>query len=265
MGFSPHLTPTSYSNLFVLHLSISFLNTMSAFTGTALNMSNVRVVRSARRNSIVTMKATATTLPKKAPVKSSEFCYGLPGNTAPMGDFDPFGFFKGKSIEVVRRHREPELTRGRVAMLASIGFITAENFNPFFDETIKGPAVGHFQQLPPTFWASGLAVIALAEYLRLTKGWVDPGEKKYFTLKPEYDMGPLGLDPLSLKPTNEEELNIMKTKELNHGRLAMFGIMGEIVQELVTGKELFNLEDDGLLNDANCPPGIICEILEGSG
>lgn len=238
---------------------------MSAFNGATLNMSNVRVVRGARHNLVVTMKATASSTPKTAPPKSSEFCFGLPGNTAPMGDFDPFGFSKGKSIEVVRRYREAELTHGRVAMLASVGFITAENFNPFFGESIKGPAVGHFQQLPPTFWFTVLAGIVLAEYLRLTKGWVDPGEKKYFTLKPEYDMGSLGWDPLSLKPTNEEELNVMKTKELNHGRLAMFGIMGEIVQELVSGKELFNLEDDGLLNDANCPPGIICEILEGSG
>jgi light-harvesting complex I chlorophyll a/b binding protein 1 len=214
----------------------------------------------------VVVKNTATSAGKKAAKsKSTEFCYGLPGNTAPMGDFDPFGFTKGKSEDVIRRYREAELTHGRVAMLASVGFVTAENFNPFFDGTIKGPAAFHFQQLPPTFWAFVLALIAVAEYLRLNKGWVDPGEKKYFTLKEDYDMGALGWDPLSLKSQDKAELDIMKTKELNHGRLAMFGILGEVAQELVSGKELFNLEDDGLLNDANCPAGVICDILEKSG
>mmetsp|Transcript_26685 Transcript_26685/g.32396 ORF Transcript_26685/g.32396 Transcript_26685/m.32396 type:complete len:241 (+) Transcript_26685:84-806(+) len=224
----------------------------------------VKTQTTARRSALV-VRATASGAAKTGKGKAAEFCYGLPGNTAPMGDFDPFGFTKGKDETVIRRYREAELTHGRVAMLASVGFVVGENFNPFFEETIKGPAIGHFQQLPPTFWAFVLALIGLAEYLRLNKGWVDPGEKKYFTLKPEYDMGSLGWDPLSLKPKNEEELNIMKTKELNHGRLAMFGIAGEIAQELVSGKELFNLEDDGLLNDANCPPGVICDILEGSG
>jgi len=183
-----------------------------------------------------------------------------------MGEFDPLKLSAGKSEDVIRRYREAELTHGRVAMLASVGFIVGENFIPFFDETITGPAIGHFQQLPSTFWVLVLGAIGLAEYLRLQKGWKDPSEKdSFFTLKEDYDMGSLGWDPLGLKPTDAEELAIMQTKELNHGRLAMFGIAGEIAQELVSGKELFNLEDDGLLNDANCPPGIICEILEGSG
>ena len=43
---------------------------------------------------------------KRANVKaqaSSEFAYGLPGNIAPAGDFDPAGFLQGKSeLEVMR-------------------------------------------------------------------------------------------------------------------------------------------------------------------
>jgi len=236
------------------------------------NTSALRLTKATRalkgRTSIVTKATASDAKPAKAATgsgKAPEFCYGLPGSTAPMGEFDPFNLTKGKSEAIIRRYREAELTHGRVAMLASVGFIVGENFNPFFDGTITGPAVGHFQQLPSNFWVFVLGLIGLTEYLRLRKGWAEPEKGSFFTLKPDYDMGSLGWDPLSLKPTDAGELAIMQTKELNHGRLAMFAIMGEIAQELVSGTELFNLEDDGLLNDANCPPGVICNILEASG
>ena len=31
---------------------------------------------------------------------SSKFAYGLPGNIAPAGDFDPAGFLQGKSVSL---------------------------------------------------------------------------------------------------------------------------------------------------------------------
>ena len=37
----------------------------------------------------------------------------------------------------------------------------------------------------------------------------------------------------------EKELKEMQSKELNHGRAAMIGIAGMVVQELVTGEKLF--------------------------
>merc|ERR1712086_128122 len=157
-------------------------------------------------------------------------------------------------------------THGRVAMIASLGFITAENFNPLFDGAIKGPAINHFQQMPTGFWVVILAAVGACEYLRLGKGWVNPSEGQgLYQLKPDYSPGDLGYDPLGLKPEDPKEFATMQQRELNNGRLAMIGIAGSIAQELVSGKELFNLEDDGLLNDANCPPGVICSILEDSG
>merc|ERR1711865_730116 len=79
---------------------------------------------------------------------SKAFCFGLPGNTAPMGDFDPAGFTKDADQNTVKRYREAELTHGRVSMLGITGFIVGENFNPLFDGEIKGPAINQFQQLP---------------------------------------------------------------------------------------------------------------------
>jgi len=219
-----------------------------------------RSVSTNAQRTVTTMKVST---PKAAPEK---FCAGLPGSTAPLGEFDPLNFLKGKDENTIKRYREAELTHGRVSMVASLGFIVAENFNPLFDGSIKGPAIGHFQQLPSTFWALVLACIGFVEYGRAQKGWVNPTEGKgLFLLKDDYVPGDLGYDPLGLKPTDPTEFAALQTRELNNGRLAMFGIMGSIVQELVTGQELFNLEDDGLLIDANCTEGVVCDILESSG
>lgn len=46
----------------------------------------------------------------------------------------------------------------------------------------------------------------------------------------------LGFDPLGLKPDTAEELDIMATKELQNGRLAMLAAAGFMAQELVNGK-----------------------------
>lgn len=243
---------------------------MSAFAATFTSRFVVPVNRttsSSRQARLNVCNAAATDSEKKPEKKPSKgFCAGLPGNTAPMGDFDPLNFCQGKSDNEITRYREAELAHGRVSMVASVGFIVAENFNPLFDGSIKGPAIGHFQQLPATFWLVILAAVGTLEYSRATRGWVNPADGKgLFLLKDDYVPGTLGWDPLGLKPTDAAELAIMQTKELNHGRLAMFAILGEIAQEEVSGKELFNLQDDGILNDANCPAGVICDILEKSG
>ena len=48
--------------------------------------------------------------------------------------------------------------------------------------------------------------------------------------------GDLGFDPLGLKPTDPTEFRVLRTKEINNGRLAMLATAGFIVQELVDGK-----------------------------
>ena len=55
----------------------------------------------------------------------------------------------------------------------------------------------------------------------------------------DYLNGDLGWDPLGLKPTDPAARKEMETKELNHGRLAMIGIVGMVAQELVSGEKLF--------------------------
>jgi hypothetical protein len=53
-------------------------------------------------------------------------------------------------------------------------------------------------------------------------------------------IGNLGFDPLGLTPKTPAEFDVMRTKEVNNGRLAMIGIAGIVAQELVTSQKVFN-------------------------
>merc|ERR1719399_1003028 len=179
------------------------------------------------------VKAVATT---KA---ASEFCYGLPGAIAPAGEFDPAGFLEGASKEEVFRWREAELTHGRVAMLASLGFLVQEGFHPLFTAD-GGPAIEQIPKLPPAIWFLMTLGIGICETLRIQKGWENPysgnGQENIQKLKADYYPGDLGFDPLGLKPTDPAELREMQEKELSHGRLGMLAAAGFMAQEAVSGK-----------------------------
>merc|ERR1719389_1352110 len=173
-----------------------------------------------------------TTAPKAPPA----FCYGLPGNLGPAGDFDPANFLKNKQELEVFRYREAELTHGRVSMLASLGFLVQEKFHPLFSGD-GGPAIDQIPQLPPWLWAVMTAGIGAAEAYRINIGYspLDPETNKAESaLKPGYYPGDIGFDPLGLKPEDPAEFRTMQEKELAHGRLAMIASAGFLAQEAVT-------------------------------
>ena len=179
--------------------------------------------------------------PKRANVKaqagSTEFCYGLPGNIAPVGDFDPANFLEGKSKADVMRFREAEITHGRVGMLAAAGFLVQENFHPLFSAD-GGPAIEQIPQLPAWLWFVGTLGVGICEANRIQIGWANPYENpsNVQALRPDYSPGDLNFDPLGLKPTDPAELREMQEKELSHGRLGMLAAAGFIAQEAATGK-----------------------------
>ena len=53
-------------------------------------------------------------------------------------------------------------------------------------------------------------------------------------------VGNLGFDPLGLTPKDPKEFDLLRTKEINNGRLAMIGIAGIVAQELITSEKVFN-------------------------
>jgi hypothetical protein len=192
------------------------------------------------------------------------FCYGLPGNTLPLGNWDPFCFTQ-VNHKVVRKYRESELKHGRVAMLASVGFLVQEIYHPFYS-SIGGLSITHMQQLremhceasnlcgalgmaneqswSPDYW---LLVISLSsvESLMFLRNWArwqrDEFPHQYHhniglaNLKTEYENGNYGFDPLKLMPDTEEDKRWIKEVELNHCRLAMVAFVGMLGQEYFTG------------------------------
>ena len=140
--------------------------------------------------------------------------------------------------------REAELKHGRVAMVAFLGILVGENFNPFFDGKITGPAIYQFQQaddLVSYFWVIVLFAIALVEGQNILSGWESVSQTNnrksgVAELREDYVNGDLGFDPLGLTPSDPAEFDVLRTKELNNGRLAMLGVAGIVAQELVNGK-----------------------------
>jgi hypothetical protein len=135
-------------------------------------------------------------------------------------------------------------------MLAVLGFLVGEKVEGssfLFDASIKGPAISHLAQVPAPFWGVLAIGIAKLELDRAQFGWVPPRDVPVNNpglLRVDYSPGDIGFDPLSLKPTNPEELRTLQNKELQNGRLAMLAAAGFMAQELVDGKgilEHFNL------------------------
>lgn len=175
----------------------------------------------------------------------------LPGITAPLGFFDPLHLATDISEGKYRFFREVELKHGRVAMLAAVGFPLAEHFHPFFGGNIDVPSYIAFQQTPlQTSWELVLLAFAIPEAFSVAHfnspfwksdylpGYAWPNVEPW-SIRSNHYPGDFGFDPLGLKPTNAEDLKIMRTKELNNGRLAMIAMLGMVAQELVTGQKLF--------------------------
>ena len=166
----------------------------------------------------------------------------IPGAIAPTGLFDPLGFAEKADEVTLKRYREAELTHGRVAMLATVGFLVGEAVESktvLFNGEISGPAITHLAQVNPIFWVLLGAGIAKAETERAEIGWVEPKDvpfDKPGLLRDAYIPGNLNFDPLGLKPEDPEEFAAMQTKELQNGRLAMIGAAGFLAQELADGK-----------------------------
>ena len=182
---------------------------------------------------------------------SSAFAYGLPGSLDPVPAFDPFDFVSGKSVDEIKMLREAEVTHGRVAMLATVGFIAQERAHFLFVEPDKdiGPAIRHLdevRQVSPAFFEGLGFVIGCAELYRSQRGWLNPSANGLGDyprlLSQEYYPGDIGFDPLGLKPQDADEFAEMATKELQHGRLAMLAVAGFVAQELVDGSPILETE-----------------------
>ena len=194
---------------------------------------------------------------KAAAVAAPSFTIdNIPGALEPVGLFDPLDFASKTDEEGLKKYREAELTHGRVAMLAVVGFLVGEAVESktfLFNGEIQGPAIDQLQQVNPILFALLGALIAKAETVRAEKGWVEPSKVRYDRpgqLRDSYVPGDLNFDPLQLAPEDPDEFFAMQTKELQNGRLAMIAAAGFIAQELVDGLGIVDHYTAGLIEKA---------------
>jgi hypothetical protein len=163
----------------------------------------------------------------------------MSGVTDPLGFFDPVGICTVCSEGRLCFYREVEIKHGRVAMLASLGFLVAEQFHPLFGGNVDVPSYIAFQQTPlQTFWPAVVAAIAIPETFSVFT-FNPPGSGNgLWTMRADREPGDLGFDPLGLKPREPKDFKNMQNKELNNGRLAMIAAAGMIAQELASGQKL---------------------------
>jgi Chlorophyll A-B binding protein len=149
----------------------------------------------------------------------------MPGVTAPLGFFDPLGFAKKADSKTLAKYRESELKHGRVAMLAVLGVLGAERWHPLYDGKFSGNPLEALSQVPSAGWAQIIAFIGIIEYTQVSAA-----------KSPTYKAGDLyGFNSLFADEKDPSWVDF-QNRELNNGRAAMFGILGEIVHSQLTGK-----------------------------
>lgn len=139
--------------------------------------------------------------------------------TAPIQEssiFSPYVFAKDIQPSFLR---EAELKHGRLAMFASI-------FLPLAEKVTGTLAIHQFETWSPYVQGSILTLMFMCEFRTMQLGWENPLEKP-FTIKEYYQPGDFGFGIW-----DRTKVDLMD-QELNHGRLAMFGVLGLMVQELL--------------------------------
>lgn len=219
----------------------------------------------------VTTKKSAVFL--KASEKSTALPFdprppNLDGTLAGDAGFDPAGFSNslpkpwliGGEGNSLKWYREAEIVHGRVAQLAVLGFLIP-SFYHFPGNPSNGVAENAFAELNPyaalsTVPAAGLWQIALVIFgielvriKRIIRGDKNPGD---------LGLGQTGFNPFNFQYSDEEYFE-KQVQEIKHGRLAMFGALGMLLQARASGVGVVQQ-----LSDAFTFPGER-EILNGPG
>lgn len=171
----------------------------------------------------------------------------LPGSEQ---EFDPVGFSDTFDIKWMR---EAEIKHGRVAMLASVGFVVTSVFT-LPGATVEADSLSAFWHAPPALWAVLIFLAGYAEssgYSGTPVGFGQISVPKaggismlnMFEDGSERQPGDFGFR--ALYPTDAAGQRQLQTKELNNGRLAMFAIGGMVHHNLVVSAGLFPLFPEG--------------------
>jgi len=159
----------------------------------------------------------------------------LPGDRG----FDPFNF----SSDDTKLHwyRESEIKHGRLAMLASVGWVMSElTHNTLASQAGLDSLLGFSDKVPsvlngglghtyPLFW---IAAIAAGAALENVPNMYDNGDRRA--------PGNFNFDPLGLGGKDAKQKFDQQEAEIFNGRLAMLGITGFAIQEFFLNDAVIN-------------------------
>merc|ERR550525_680397 len=162
------------------------------------------------------------------------------GATLPLCDtkdgmtrWDPVGFCNDGTEETFLKYRNAEIKHGRVAMVAVVGLVNQhfwhiKNFVTSDGVTSMADVPNGIGALETPAGAQGFAL------LFLLAGWLELVVLKAPAGSKPWEFGdPAGLRK-QLDYTGVED-TMLQTYEIEHGRLAMFGIIGTLAAEYNTG------------------------------
>ncbi|KAL9184906.1 hypothetical protein ACHAXT_002683 [Thalassiosira profunda] len=146
--------------------------------------------------------------------------------------FDPIGFSDSWDIKWMQ---EAEIKHGRVAMLATVGFVASEFFTfPMFsdlqvaDSNMAPSAVGISAMMQ-------IITVAGIEEWRTNNGNIT---METMFSDPDRVPGDIGFATKRLEGKSEADVAKLKLQEIKNGRLAMLAIGGMIHHNFVTGEPL---------------------------
>ena len=120
--------------------------------------------------------------------------------------FDPLGLAKWRPFDEMRA---AELRNGRVAMLASVGWVWPQMFGPWGTDHVKTvDPIAAIKEVEVEAWVQIFLLAATFEVLDFKHDW---------------SKGPLW-DPLNLMPKDPAAAKTRQEQELKHGRLAMLSV-----------------------------------------
>jgi hypothetical protein len=95
------------------------------------------------------------------------------------------------------------------------------------DEAGRVPTMlnGGMERVSPVWWGFCVGMCAAIDLYGVAKARKNA---------PEYFPGNIGFDPLVLYPKNRDGQEQMKLAEIKHGRLAMIGVFGYVIEEFIT-------------------------------
>lgn len=142
--------------------------------------------------------------------------------------------------ENLAEYREAELKHGRLAMLATAGYLASEKLEPLFAKIlgVKDELVETAGRAP-SLLNGGLEENQIPWFLLtvgIVSGFAEVFSGQLKEANPDaYAPGDMGFDPLGLYPTDAATQDQYRLAELKHGRVAMLAITAIVLEEAISG------------------------------